>query len=88
MDFGVDYTYSLPIARDLLRLEFNIGLGFIRTQYRPYYLASDYSDLIAVPGVKYNSTSFFGPTRAGVSLVLPITVRTKMPKEYRVGGEK
>ena len=88
MDFGVDYTFALPIASDRLRLEFNIGLGWIRTQYRPYYVSSDYSDLIAVPGVKYNTTNFFGPTRAGVSLVLPINFITKPPKELREGGKK
>lgn len=86
MDFGVDYTFALPVAGNKLRLEFNIGVGFLRTWYRPYYVSSDLSDLIAVPGVKFNSTSFFGPTRAGVSLVVPIVVRTKAPKAFRTGG--
>ena len=77
VDFGVDYTYALPIANDKLRFEFNLGLGFIKTWYRPYTPASDYSDLIKEPGVKYRSTNFVGPTRAGVSLVYPITVPVK-----------
>lgn len=89
IDFGVDYTFALPIAKDRLRLEFNLGLGFIRTWYRPYHPSSDYEDLIKEPGIKYNSTNFFGPTRAGVSLVVPIIVKTKLPKIYRVeGGQK
>ena len=77
IDFGVDYTYALPVANDKLRFEFNIGLGFMKTWYRPYTPSSDYSDLIKEPGVKYRSTNFVGPTRAGVSLVYPITVTTK-----------
>ena len=77
VDFGVEYTYALPVANDKLRFEFNLGLGFLKTWYRPYTPASDYSDLIKEPGVKYRSTNFMGPTRAGVSLVYPITVKTK-----------
>ena len=74
---GIDYTYALPIAEDKLRLEFNVGLGFIYTLYRPYYPSSDYDDLIKEPGIKYRSTNFIGPTRASVSLVYPINVNTK-----------
>lgn len=88
LDFGVDYTYALPVANNKLRFEFNIGIGMIRTQYRPYYPASDYSDLIKEPGIKYHTTNFFGPTRAGVSLVVPIVVNTKAPKELRGGKER
>lgn len=88
IDFGVDYTFALPIANDRLRLEFNVGLGFIRTWYRPYHPSSDYEDLIKEPGIKYHSTNFFGPTRAGVSLVVPIIVKTGLPRAYRVGGDK
>lgn len=77
LDLGIDYTYSLPVANDQLRLEFNIGLGYIYTLYRPYYPSSDYEDLIKEPGIKYRSTNFIGPTRAGVSLVYPINVPTK-----------
>lgn len=89
IDVGVDYTFGLPIADGKLRLEFNVGLGFIRTWYRPYYPSSDYEDLIKEPGIKYRATNFFGPTRAGVSLAIPIIVKTKAPKAYRVeGGDK
>ena len=77
IDFGVDYTYGLPIADDKLRLEFNLGIGFIKTWYRPYTPSSDYEDLIKEPGVKYRTTNFVCPTMAGVSLVWPITVPVK-----------
>ena len=86
IDLGVDYTFALPIAQNRLRLEFNLGVGFIRTWYRPYHPSSDYEDLIKEPGIRYKSTNFFGPTRAGVSLVVPIIVKTKFPKMYKVEG--
>lgn len=85
VDFGVDYLYALPVANDKLRLEFNIGFGFIKTWYRPYTPSTDYEDLIKEPGVKYRSTDFFGPTRAGVSLVYPITVPVKNNPWIKVG---
>lgn len=77
IDFGIDYVYALPVADDKLRLEFNVGIGLIKTWYRPYNPSSDYTDLIKEPGVKYRSTDFVGPTRLGVSLVYPITVPVK-----------
>ena len=78
VDFGVDYTFALPVAKGKLRMEFNIGVGMIRSWYRPYYMSSDYVDLIKEPGILYNSTNFIGPTRAGISLVVPIRVQTKV----------
>ena len=77
LDLGVDYTYAMPVADDKLRLEFNLGVGYISTLYRPYYPSSDYEDLIKEPGVKYRATNFIGPTRAGVSLVYPIKASVK-----------
>ncbi|MBO5979460.1 MAG: DUF3575 domain-containing protein [Bacteroidales bacterium] len=82
LDVGIDYTYARPIAKNKLRLEFNIGFGAIRTYYRTYQPSSDYTDLIKDPGIKYHSTNIIGPTRASVSLVLPITVTTGRYKSY------
>ena len=79
LDLGVDYTYAMPVANDKLRIAFNLGIGYIYTLYRPYYPSSDFEDLIKEPGVKHRSTAFFGPTKASVSLVYPITVPTKNP---------
>lgn len=81
IDVGVDYTFGLPIGRrdhKWMRMEFNIGVGYIWTQARHYTPTSDYSDLIKDPGVKQRYYSFFGPTRAGVSFVLPIIVKHKV----------
>ena len=70
-------NYGQMSNEDKLRLEFNLGVGFIYTLYRPYYPSSDFEDLIKEPGVKYRTTNFIGPTRASVSLVYPITVPCK-----------
>lgn len=83
VDMGVDYTFALPVAKGKLRMEFNIGVGLVRTWYRPYYMSSDYEDLIKEPGILYNTTNFFGPTKAGISLVVPIVVKTKAPRNLR-----
>lgn len=81
IDVGVDYTFGLPVGRrdhKWMRMEFNIGVGYIWTQARHYTPTSDYSDLIKDPGIKQKYYSFFGPTRAGVSFVLPIIVKHKV----------
>ena len=88
VDFGVDYTFALPVAKGKLRMEFNIGVGFVRSWYRPYYMSSDFEDLIKEPGILYNTTNFIGPTKGGVSLVVPIVAKTKAPKAFRKGGER
>ena len=88
IDFGVDYTFALPIYEGKLRLEFNLGVGLIRTWYRSYKPSTDFEDLIRDPGIKYRATNFIGPTRAGVSLVVPVIVKTKGPRGNRNGGNK
>lgn len=87
VDVGVDYTYALPVANDKLRIEFNIGFGFIKTWYRPYTPSSDYEDLIKEPGVKYRTTNFISPTMAGISLVWPITVPIRPNNPYKLTAE-
>lgn len=67
---GVDYLYSLPIADDRLHLEFTLGLGYIWSYVKPYNVFED--------GGKAYKTGYterfnwWGPTKAGVSLVVPI----------------
>lgn len=77
-DVGLDYTYSITVgSHDQFRIEFNIGFGWIRTQRRHYTPTEDWEILIKDPGVKYEVSDFFGPTRAGVSFVWPIVVETE-----------
>lgn len=78
LDFGVDYTFGLPIGRKKwMRMEFNLGVGCIMTKARHYTPTADYEELIKDPGIKNKYYTFFGPTRAGISFVLPIIVKHK-----------
>lgn len=86
IDAGVDYTFGLPVGpkdNKWMRLEFNIGLGWIRTWARHYTPSDDYTQLIKDPGVKNLVYDFFGPTRASVSLLLPISANYK-----KKGGDR
>lgn len=79
IDFGVDYTFGMPIGRKKwMRMEFNVGVGCILTQARHYTPTSDWADLIKDPGVKQNYYTFFGPTRVGISFVLPLIVKRQI----------
>ena len=76
IDTGIDYTFGLPVGpkdNKWMRLEFNVGVGWIRTWARHYAPSDDFSQLIKDPGVKNLVFDYFGPTRASVSLLLPIS---------------
>ena len=70
---GLSYGYAMPIGR-LFNLELSASVGFVRTDYRHYQPAEDYSELYRDP---FNTgvLSYFGPTKLKVSLVLPIKVK-------------
>ena len=77
IDMGIDYTFALPVGPEdnkWMRIEFNIGLGWIRTYARHYNPSDDFSQLIKDPGIKNLIFDFVGPTRASISFVLPISV--------------
>lgn len=79
IDAGADYTYSLPVGeKKWMRIQFNLGIGYIFSTARHYYPSEDYEVLVKDPTVKRKDTHFVGPTRAGISLVFPIR---KMKKE-------
>ncbi len=62
---GISYGYARKIARNL-RLEFNIGIGVLRTDYRHYHARDNYQTLLWQENGKY---TWFGPTKAKISLV-------------------
>ncbi|MDO4735620.1 MAG: DUF3575 domain-containing protein [Bacteroidia bacterium] len=73
VDIGVDYTYSIAVgAKKWMKIQFNLGLGYVFTTARHYHPTEDYEHLIKDPTVKKKNSHFVGPTRAGVSLVFPI----------------
>lgn len=90
INVGFDYTFAKPIFQNRCRLEFHIGVGFVRTWYRPYKPSSDFEHLIKDPGIKHKTSNFFGPTRGGVSFVVPILMKYKNGQRngIRIGGLK
>ena len=60
---GIEYGYSLPIARRL-NLDFNIGLGYHWGEYKEYLPIDNHYVWQAT-----KNRQFFGPTKAEVSLV-------------------
>lgn len=76
---GADYTYAMPIFQDKMHLEFTIELGYIYSQMRPYEVFEEGGKAYKL-GYKKNF-NWLGPTKAGVSLVVPI--RTGMFRNNR-----
>lgn len=61
--FGVEYGYSLPIARRL-NLDFTVGLGYLGGEYREYIPVDDHYVWQAT-----KMRHYFGPSKLEVSLV-------------------
>jgi hypothetical protein len=72
---GLSYGYAMPIGRNL-NLEFSISAGYASIAYRGYTPSEDYEILWRDPN-KVGRLHYFGPTKAQVSLVIPIRVKTK-----------
>lgn len=70
---GVSYGWATRIARHL-HLEFNIGIGLLRTDYRHYHARDNYQTLLWQENGKYTR---FGPTKAKISLVWLLNRRVK-----------
>ena len=62
---GVSYGYARRIARNF-SLEFNIGIGMLRTNYRHYRTEQNYEVLRWLENGNY---TWFGPTKVKISLV-------------------
>ena len=76
VNVGVDYTYAMPVGRKKnLHFEFSIGVGFIHSRARIYTVYGDYNPLIRQRGEK--RINYFGPTKANISLVVPLFKRLK-----------
>lgn len=74
---GVSYGYARKINHHL-RLEFNIGIGILRTDYRHYQARDNYQTLLWQKNGRY---TWMGPTKLKVSLVWLLS-----RKEKKKGG--
>lgn len=60
---GMSYTYSMPIATHF-NIDFNLGVGYLWGTYKRHRLIDDCDVWLST-----HKLGWFGPTRAGVSLV-------------------
>ena len=72
---GLSYGYAMPIGRNL-NLEFSISAGYASITYRGYTPSEDY-EILWRDSENAGHLHYFGPTKAQVSLVIPIRVKTK-----------
>lgn len=77
-DYGLEVGYAHKIARNL-HLEYNIGVGYLSTEYEDYKMVNEtdeYGDIKVIPYPwMQNSLKSPLPTRCGVSLVWTIKSR-------------
>lgn len=76
---GVDYLYAFPIFDGRMHVELELGVGFIYSSAQQYECLVKGGYCYRVPGER-RQIPWFGPTRAQVSLVLPIYVKTRGKK--------
>lgn len=74
-DAGISYGYSLPLGK-LVNMEFSVGVGYMRMDYRKYTPAPDWSVLLEDSDGR-GRMHWFGPTKARISLTVPIIVKTR-----------
>lgn len=67
---GLTYGYSMPVSK-WANLEFSISAGYARIPYQHYIPTDDWEILIKDKN-KAGTLHYFGPTKAEVSLVIPI----------------
>lgn len=78
---GLSAGYVMPIGRrKRVNLEFSLAAGFLQTDYRHYLPTESYDKLIR-DRYRVGKASYFGPTKAKVSLVVPINIRYTSGKE-------
>lgn len=70
---GISYGWATRIANNL-RLEFNIGIGLLRTDYRHYHARDNYQTLLWQENGRY---TWFGPTKAKISFVWLLNHKVK-----------
>ncbi len=73
---GLDYLYAIPVFKNKMRLEFSLGLGFFLSRAREYRVYESggraYTEKDMAKDIGY-----FGPVKAGVSVVVPIAITRK-----------
>ena len=85
VNVGLDYTYAMAVGKKkAVHFEFSFGVGYIYSQARKYTVVEANGPLISDKITKM--IGFFGPTKANVSLVVPIFQKVS-PNDRRRGDE-
>lgn len=71
---GVDYLYAFPIWGGRMHMELELGVGYIQSPAIPYDSYEPGGKAYYRPGIT-EMVRWFGPTRAQVSVVVPIYVK-------------
>jgi hypothetical protein len=82
---GLNCGYAVPLSR-YFSLDFNIGVGYVAGDYKTYEVSNDdyHHNVWTANKVRH----FFGPTKAGITLVwhLGRSSAQKSPKSSKGGG--
>ena len=85
VNVGLDYTYAMAVGKKKsVHFEFSLGVGYIYSQARKYTVIEAGAPLISDKITKH--VKFFGPTKANISLVVPIFQKVK-PNDKKRGDE-
>lgn len=76
---GLDYLYAVPVFKGKMHMEFELGVGYIHSMNTPYECLVLGEVCYRLPGER-KRVDWFGPTRAQVSLVLPVYVKSRGKK--------
>ena len=75
-NIGLDYTYAMAVGKKRsVHFEFSLGVGYIYSQARKYSVIESGAPLISDKITK--KIGYFGPTKANISLVVPIFKKVK-----------
>ncbi len=73
---GFDLLYATPVWGGRMHLEFELGVGYIWSLAQPYECLEPNGDCFRIIGTN-RMVRWIGPTRAQVSIVVPIYIKTK-----------
>lgn len=74
---GLDYLWATPLFGGRMHLELELGVGYIWSPSRPYDCLDQGGGRIYHRKGVTQMTTWFGPTRAQISLVVPVYTRKK-----------
>jgi hypothetical protein len=82
---GLTYGYSLPVSKHL-NMEFTLSVGYANINYQHYIPTDDFS-LLVRDDTQAGKLHYIGPTKAEISLVIPIRA-TVGKKAANKGGDR